>query len=148
MGIQCYAPGNSFHYDTLDENGFVTIRREYKVGVNDDQLELIARIPHLKFLAIEASPVGDGGAVHFGGLRNLETLNLSTTAITDEAMETIARLPRLRSLDISRTEVTDRSLEQLGGCRSLVELNLEITKVTDAGFERLRKMLPGCEIQR
>ena len=49
---------------------------------------------------------------------------------------------------VSQTTVTGAGLKELAALKSLQTLDLTQTQVTDAGLKELRKVLPGCLINR
>ena len=68
--------------------------------------------------------------------------------MTDEGLTQLAGLKNLESLDLTGTAVTDAGLAQLTALKQLRELNLEDTPVTDIGVKRLQTALPNLKIHR
>jgi tRNA A-37 threonylcarbamoyl transferase component Bud32 len=109
-------PSGPFTLDTLDLAG--------NAKAIDAELKTLFRRVPLKKLVLADTQVGDAGLFCCEGLRDLEELDLSRTAITDTSLMALHRHSGLRRLD------------------------LRGTKTTAAGVERLRVKLPGCTIER
>jgi hypothetical protein len=105
----------------------------------DGDLDLIARFPRLKTLALQRSHVTDSGLARLAHLSRLEMLFLGNTAITDGGLEHLARLPHLKWLDLDGTVVTDQGLIRLAQFERLEGVGLNFTKVADKGTSELRR---------
>ena len=101
----------------------------------------------IRHLAAHSS-VTDGRLVHLKELRNLESLDLSSTRVTDAGLVHLKGLTNLQALTLDRTQVTDAGLVHLKGMTNLEKLRLEETQVTDTGTAELKQSLPNCEIKK
>lgn len=81
---------------------------------------------HVFFIDFRGKPVTDEELVALRGLKHLEELDLSSTAISDRALEFIATFPKLARLNLSRTEITDNGIAKLDVMKQL-ELDLSHT---------------------
>jgi Leucine-rich repeat (LRR) protein len=80
-------------------------------------------------------------------LQNLERLSLwRVKRIDDGAAAQIAGLKHVNTLDLSETAITDHALEQMAGMKQLRRLYLSGSKVTSAGLEAFRRAVPQCEV--
>jgi hypothetical protein len=139
--------GNTFAFDA-DEQGRLVIHRDYKAGLRDDDMAVVAKLVNLRTLWLEANGITDNGLVQLAGLKNLELLWLQNTPVTDAGMATLENFPKLRDLDLSATDVTDMAIDAWSRCRVLRKLKVENTRVTSEGVARLQKLLPDCEITK
>jgi hypothetical protein len=89
---------------------------------SDDDLVVLAKVPHLR------------------------ELDVSGTKITDDGMQHILRLKRLTVLDLASTGITERGLMPLAACSELRELDLMGVQVDESVVYQLRKALPRCDI--
>ncbi len=109
-------------------------------NVNDEGLGVLAHYPDLKQLTLRDVPargaclsklphpeemtsltraqsgVSDTEAKALSGMSNLQSLNLSTTALTDEAIETLCQLKALKQLTLTQTEISRRGCPTTSGC--------------------------------
>jgi hypothetical protein len=92
----------------------------------DKDLELVARLPHLRRLFL-------GRAVD----------------VTDAGLEQLVKLGRLELLVLDDDDqVSDAGLRTLGRLKSLARLELDRgRRMTPAGIERLKRALPKCRIE-
>ncbi len=92
-----------------------------KSSADDDDLDHVRRLPHVRTLSI-GGYVTDAGLAAIGGLVELQELNVVDCA------------------------VTDAGLKNLEGLKHLGKLNIESHGITPIGMRRLYKALPNCEI--
>ena len=138
-------PGPAWARKLLGENFFAHV-----VGVNlepfaraslvtDRDMEPLEKLRQLRSLDLAGCRrVTGAGLAHIEGLRGLEDLSLTNTAIADAGLVHLHRLSRLRRLNLCGTAVTDAGLEYLQGLAQLEELCLMGTRTTDAGLEYLQ----------
>jgi hypothetical protein len=104
---------------------------------------------HFELLGVDLgrkAGVNDAGVKRIADIPELESVDLSETAVTDGVMATLATLPALKILHLDRTAVGDGAVPRLKRLK-LIELGLQETKVSDAKFKELRDALPrGCLI--
>jgi hypothetical protein len=106
---------------------------------------LKGRLVHLN---LGGQPVTDAQLAHLKGLIDLTELHLEKTKITDKGLENLRGLTNLEYLNLYGTDVTDKGLANLEGLKKLKHLNLRQTKVTEAGAAKLKKALPGVDVNR
>jgi hypothetical protein len=116
--------------------------------IGDEQLALLKDLSGLIHLDLRALPLTDAQAVHLKPLTALTRLHLEKTKITDKGLENLKDLVNLEYLNLYGTAVTDAGLVQLEGMKKLKNLYLWQTKVTDAGVAKLKKAVPGVDINR
>ncbi len=114
----------------------------------EEHLALLKELKTLVHLNLRGQPVTDAHLVHLKGLTGLARLHLEKTKITDKGLEQLRGLVNLEYLNLYGTEVTDAGLVHLEGMKKLKNLYLWQTKVTDAGVGKLKKALPGLDINR
>ena len=116
---------------------------------SDEQLvplkEFKAQLVHLN---LRGQEVSDANTVHLKDLTALTRLHLEKTKITDKGLENLKGLVNLEYLNLYGTEVTDAGLAHLEGLKKLKNLYLWQTKVTDAGVDKLKKAVPGVDVNR
>jgi hypothetical protein len=88
----------------------------------DEVFEVIATIPTLKSLA-------------------------STALRKDRQVAFFRNHPGLQSLVVTTDAVTDESVASIVSLKKLASLNIKGSKITPAGFEQLKKALPKCRIE-
>ena len=110
--VTIYGVGNGFT-SAIDEQGRYAPKATYVSGLFDKDAALLAELPHLDFLMLEANPIGDQGIRHIGGLTELKFLNLANTQVTDDSKATLSRLHHLEHLNLSRTRVSDEVARSL-----------------------------------
>ena len=138
--------GNTFTFDA-DDQGNLRIKREYKSGLRDSDMEWVARLVNLRSLWLEANGISDDGLKRLHNLSHLEILWIQHTAVTDAGIAAMSNLTRLSDLDLSGTEVSDESVDVLRKCRRLKHLGLKNTHVSLHGIEALHRELPDCVIE-
>jgi hypothetical protein len=55
--------------------------------ITDRGLALVARLPNLEYLWLDATDVGDEGLVHLEGMRSLKSVSLGATRVTPEGIK-------------------------------------------------------------
>jgi hypothetical protein len=109
-----------------------------KSEVTDDDLRILARLPHLNHLELQDTKVSDNGIKYLAALTKLETLHLNCTACTDTGLMSLASLTRIKRLSLSQTQITDTGLAVVHSMPSLTALTLGSTRISDAGLTELR----------
>nr|CAN74892.1 hypothetical protein VITISV_002002 [Vitis vinifera] len=86
--------------------------------------------------------------VNMEGLANLESINLSFTAVTDSGLRKSSALSSLKSLNLDAHQITDAGLAALTSLTGLTHLDLFGARITDSGTSYLRnfKNLQSLEI--
>jgi hypothetical protein len=113
---------------------------------SDEHLAVLKDLKGLVRLNLRGQPVTDAQLVHLKPLTELTHLHLEKTKITDKGLEQLKGLVNLEYLNLYGTAVSDAGLVNLEGMKKLKHLYLWQTKVTEAGAARLKKALPGIEI--
>ncbi len=91
---------------------------------NDQVLEQVARLNHLRQLHRTGFAVTDAGLAHVGRLSELQLLSLDDTRVTDAGLTHLKKLKQLKWIKLTRS------------------------KVSDAGVAELRKSLPNLQVLR
>ena len=112
--------------DLADLPGLTTLTTTGN-GINDDDIEHVARLRHVRRLVIP------------GGVRNIYSLE-PTSGLTDRSLELVARMPRLESLEIAGT-FSAAGIAALAESRSLREITIKgcDQSVTGQAAELLRR---------
>ncbi|MCL2347558.1 MAG: hypothetical protein FWC50_04775 [Planctomycetaceae bacterium] len=146
---------------------FLNIRRSDQL--NDDSLDIIAKMKNLKTLELLYNSFTGFGMGALEPLEQLEVLDLRgcmkidnyglecleglpklkvlklRCAITDAGIENLAKCPSLQSVDIQDSpEITDETCEHLVKIPQLRDVNFFRLGLTDAGLKKLE----GSKIQR
>jgi hypothetical protein len=103
-----------------------------------DVLAALLKIPRLRGVSVELTPLTDAGLEGLKEFTKLEKLSLEGTHVTDAGLVHLKALTRLRSLDLAGTMVTNAALDQLQGLKYLDTLGLAGTQVNDAGLAQLK----------
>jgi len=102
--------------------------------------------PHIAWLDLGRTPVGDSALAVVSTLPHLTRLHLEQTAITDAALAYLDGLQYLEYLNLYGTRVSDEGLQHLSGLPALKALYLWQTGVTEAGVERLQQIHPHLDV--
>jgi hypothetical protein len=92
----------------------------FGLDMDDGILPLVARLPRLRFLALQG------------------------TQITSRGLQALPPAPELSELRLSNTDVSDAAIPYLAQMTGLRRVDLLNTRVTGAGVARLRDALPNC----
>jgi Leucine-rich repeat (LRR) protein len=113
--------------------------------VTDEGLRHLGAVPGLYEAWLDAGLLTDAGLGHLRALPGL--VNLGLYRAVDADLARLAAPPNLTGLGLSFSRVTDAELEHLRGMEKLKTISLKATGVTATGADRLRRLLPGCEVQ-
>lgn len=112
-----------------------------RTDIDDKELAVIERFPHLSRLALARTKITDAGVKHLTKLKKIVSLDLSMNDIGDEALTHLKEFEgSLRDLNFSDTKVTDGGLNALAGMKALRNLDLAYTEIGDAGMEPISKI--------
>lgn len=114
----------------------------------DDYLTPLKDLKGLVHLNLRGQPVTDAQLANLKSLTELTELHLEKTKITDKGLEQLKGLTNLEYLNVYGTGVSDAGLENLKGMKKLKHLYVWQTKVTEAGAAKLKKAIPGVDINR
>jgi hypothetical protein len=115
----------------------VTLRGE---KFTDADLEHVAKLPRVGFLALLETKITDAGLEKIKGLKELWGLEIYKTDVSDKGMKHLSGLNNLEGLYLGFTKVGDAGLAHLQGLKKLRGLVLIGTPVTDAGLAHVREM--------
>jgi hypothetical protein len=102
----------------------------------DDQMPVIASLPHLRFLGCQDTPASDAAWVALGQSRSIEKIwGRRCHGLRTQGFLALSRMPSLRSLSVSCLNVEDRGIAALSSFPSLREL-MPID-VPDAGYRHI-----------
>ncbi|PWU00494.1 MAG: hypothetical protein C5B53_03980 [Candidatus Melainabacteria bacterium] len=87
-------------------------------------------------------PLDDDVLKHVAKLRDLQSLNLTSTNITDTGLSYLLGLPKLEDLQISSTEITGEGIYSLTKMKSLRSLCLNYLTLDKRAFEYFRSNPP------
>ena len=116
-------------------------------SVTDEDVAPVAGLSNVHELQLGRTSVTDAGLAHIKGLAALSRLHLENTKVGDAGLAHLKGFKELTYLNLFGTAVSDAGLKHLTGLKNLKNLYVWQTKVTEAGAERLRKALPGVEIE-
>src|ERR1051325_3889592 len=106
-------------------------------NVTDAGFATFAGLTNLKELRCEQCRVEKRGLDPFV---NLESLDMSYSAIGNNAMASLASMHNLRRLYLRDTSVTDDGLKHIAGLTKLEELDLYGVKISDRGMAHLKAL--------
>jgi hypothetical protein len=110
----------------------------------DDDLKLLASLPHLKRLCLaDTFAVTDAGVAHLAKRTELTDLNLSgTNRLTDAAMASLSELKNLEKLELWDIDgITDEGMRSLSKLTALKSLVLSQGKrISAKGWSHLEKL--------
>jgi len=103
-------------------------------NITDEWLAVLKFTPELTALDIANTGIKGPGLKEVGKLKNLETLNLTLTAITDEFLEPLQNLTKLRSLSLASAQCNGEGFRFFDKLKQLENANFHFTPVNDAGL--------------
>ncbi len=116
-------------------------------SVRDHEVRVLGRLTHLVELHLDVSDVSDSGLEHLRDLKQLTKLSLRSSgresAIADAGLAHLNGLRKLDYLDVGGTQVTGTGLAYLSGA-PLKQIELDGTPFNDAGLRTLQ-ILPKLE---
>ena len=128
---------------------FLQVRLSGDGQVGRGRIEELKPIyPQVAWLDLAGADVTASALEAASEMKHLTRLHLENTPVADAALAPLARLEHLRYLNLYGTAVTDEGLGALAGLKNLRALYLWQTPVTDSGAQRLKKQLPGLQINR
>lgn len=113
-----------------------------KISTDNVGLYEIKNFSKLKTLDLSLSShqLSDEGVEEINVLTNLESLNLSNTAVTCKCLKPLKKLNFLTNLDLSNTKISDDGFENIASLNNLKDLNLTQTEITGAAIQELAKI--------
>ncbi len=115
---------------------------------SDEPLTLLKDLKGLVHLNLRGQPVTDAQLIHLKPLTELTELHLEKTKITDKGLPELKGLVNLEYLNLYGTDVSDAGLTNLEGMKKLKHLYVWQTKVTEAGAVKLKRAIPGVDVNR
>jgi hypothetical protein len=110
--------------------------------VGDDDLDLLADLPHVLYVYITDTSIGDRGVAQIAThAPQLKGLDADRTRITDNGLESIGTLRQLHLLSLISTPISDDGLKHLAHLTQMRQLLLDRTRISDAGLVHLSKMV-------
>lgn len=110
--------------------------------IQDEDLDLLAALPHLANLVLLEGGITDAGLKRLQRLPRLASLWLTKTNVTDKGLSHLQGLPHLRRLHLVDVPIGDEGLATLARLKRLRIMGLRDTRVSDEGVARLKKALP------
>lgn len=107
--------------------------------IDDSALPAIGGLKKLEWLSLSDTAVTSRGLSHLRGLRALQVLHLQRTRIDDEACKSISSIPSLQVLWLSGTPVSDAGVAELHSL-SVRELLLNGTNISDNALKDLGRI--------
>jgi Leucine-rich repeat (LRR) protein len=89
-----------------------------ETGVDDDGLESLKELSHLKELTLPRR-ITDAGLARLKGMIQLTRLSVSSPQVTDTGMGQLKGLTNLETLTLTGTKLTDKGLAELKGLTKL-----------------------------
>ncbi|HZZ71444.1 MAG TPA: hypothetical protein VFE24_04275 [Pirellulales bacterium] len=127
-------------YDEKDPaRPVVLVSLEGIVRAKDDDLAGIENVPEVALLRLRATQISNVGMRHCANLRNLTTVQLSSTKVTDGVLELVVQSPEINYINLIETKITDRGLAVLGEFKNLSGLELNYTAITDEALPQIAK---------
>ena len=120
----------------------------WALGITDDGMAHLARLPRLKLVDISLSGLTDEGVRHLAEIPMLEELSLEGRKFTDRSLLHLARAKHLKTLMLRSNawDYSDEGLKHLEGLKELRRLRLSGFKPSEGAKARLLKALPNLEI--
>ena len=114
-------------------------------GIEDEHVRRLCRLSGMTAMFLECSEVTDAVMPDIGGLKKLQTLDLSGTRVSDAGLACLANHPSLQDLYLGDTGVTGGGLVHLLGIPTLAHLGLKHVVATEAQVLALA-VLPNVKV--
>lgn len=106
--------------------------------------DAVAELPNLKGLTLTSDRVTDAAIATLSKNESIESLALGDSEkgclVTDEGLKSIGKMRQLRSLNLSSTKISGDGLSELGELKQLQKLTLDRVNVEDAELAHLRPL--------
>ncbi|HUE73357.1 MAG TPA: hypothetical protein VMP01_20940 [Pirellulaceae bacterium] len=130
----------------IDHIAFATLAKEKELEVlsvqgpefTDDLAAHLAGLGKLRSIEAIETDLSDDGLVHFGNMKELQSVVLRRSQVSGAGFQHLAGLPELTSITIDQSPVNDEGLEGLGQIASLQELSLRIVPLHGRGLGHLK----------
>jgi Leucine-rich repeat (LRR) protein len=106
----------------------------------EDDLAVLADLPHLRYLSLAGPAVTDASVSYAKQLKSLDCLKFIDSNVTDAGLSGISELTNLEILILSGTPITDAGISHLCGLTKLDELYLSNTAVTGECLSKLAEI--------
>ena len=104
-------------------------------------LTALGTVPHLRYVMLDATNVGNDDLRLLAGCVNIENLSLVNTEVTDEGLPHLQPFTKLRKLDLDFCKIGDEGLQVVAGLPNLERLSLAGTSITDGGLRYLQSAI-------
>ncbi|HBE68639.1 MAG TPA: hypothetical protein DDW52_10880 [Planctomycetaceae bacterium] len=123
-------------FDTVADEGAIAAKR---AEVGDAEMEPLAELKSLRWLALNGTAVSDQGLSKVAGQGRLERLWIGQTEISDAAIPALLACQKLEHLSIEGTQISDRGLRQLAQLPNLQVVAAGGNQQTALGISELVK---------
>jgi hypothetical protein len=115
--------------------------------VTDDGLQMLGATRSMRSLLLSNTFTGDRGILSLGTMNELEILSVRNTNVTDAVMRQLPDLcPNLETLDISETAVSDAAVPALAQLRRLTWIAGGKDVFSPTGIARMQKLRPRLHL--
>lgn len=114
-----------------------TVRFPWKLPVDDEALDSLARLHGLESLHLRQTFLSDEQCDKVGKLTDLTCLDLYNTPITDVGFARLGRLTKLKRLDAMSFKLTKEATKTMSSFKHLEHLDLSIFTIDDEALLRL-----------
>lgn len=136
-------------YVGLDDMGILSQLHEVDLRfefLTERELAMLQFASNLESLNLTGTALGINGLSVVAGLTSLREILVAHTGIA--SLSALADLESLRKINLSATQIQDADVAQLCRLPKLAEVDLRFTDVTDFGELMLRQAIPGIQILR
>jgi hypothetical protein len=114
--------------------------------ITDAGLVHLKELPELETLDLTWTAVGNEGLKHLKGSKHLKNLGLHGTRVTGAGLEALVELPELGGLQLSERQVDLDCLKKIKKLSNLLIYLQAIDDLKLKGLNKLQAALPGCPI--
>ena len=108
--------------------------------LTDDGLRYLKATKSITCLALGETHVNLNDMYNWGGLSNIQMLDLENTKLNDRGVANVARLKALWSLNLNNTSISDAALAIIGTMTNLQELSLRNCAISSNGVNSLSRL--------
>lgn len=116
-------------------------------NIHGDGFIYLKELPHLKSLKISGLEISDTGYKNLAALTSLNWLDLQSSNLDDNRIDVLLALKDLNTINMGSTAITNRAINKIARLERLRELRIEnCPGVSQSAVDQLLKKHPDCEV--
>jgi len=112
-----------------------------------DDLDQLRYVVECQVIVLSGRHVANEWMKSVVKMRGLRSIEMTSTSVDDDGIAQLLDATQLQTLGVYYSPVSDKSMTTLSQASQLIKVVFDGTDVTAAGIERLRKAIPGLDIE-